>query len=59
MWQTGERAMPISSVANNGAGRAATISGKYKVTVNRGGGNVQALVLRRFAPRIHRLVDAE
>lgn len=41
MWRIGERAMPISSVANNGAGRAATISGKYKVTVSRGGGNVQ------------------
>lgn len=41
MWRTGERATPISSVANNGAGRSATISGKYKVTVSRGGGNVQ------------------
>lgn len=41
MWRIGERAEPISSVANNGAGRAATVSGKYKVTVSRGGGNVQ------------------
>lgn len=41
MWRIGERAMPITSVANNGAGRSATISGKYKVTVSRGGGNVQ------------------
>ncbi|NMO03178.1 hypothetical protein HH308_18350 [Gordonia sp. TBRC 11910] len=41
MWRIGERAQPITSVANNGAGRAATISGKYRVTVSRGGGNVQ------------------
>lgn len=41
MWRIGERATPISSVANNGAGRAAVISGKYKVSVSRGGGNVQ------------------
>ncbi|NMO02242.1 hypothetical protein HH308_13570 [Gordonia sp. TBRC 11910] len=41
MWRIGEKATPISSVAANGAGRSALISGKYKVRVSRGGGNVQ------------------
>lgn len=36
--RTGERANPIRSVANNGAGRAASVSGTYKATLSKGTG---------------------
>ncbi|GAC57461.1 hypothetical protein GOHSU_19_00660 [Gordonia hirsuta DSM 44140 = NBRC 16056] len=39
--RTGERANPMPSVANNGAGRAAAVSGTYKATLNKGKGHMQ------------------
>ncbi|MFZ2511365.1 MAG: MspA family porin [Gordonia sp. (in: high G+C Gram-positive bacteria)] len=38
--RTGERANPMPSVANNGAGRAAAVSGTYKATLNKGKGHM-------------------
>ena len=38
--RTGERAYPMPSVANNGAGRAAAVSGTYKATLNKGVGTM-------------------
>lgn len=38
--RTGERAYPMPSVANNGAGRAAAVSGTYKATLSKGTGTM-------------------
>lgn len=40
--RTGERANPMPSVANNGAGRAAAVSGTYKATLSKGTGVMTA-----------------
>lgn len=40
--RTGERANPMPSVANNGAGRAAAVSGTYSATLSKGAGSMTA-----------------
>ncbi|MDL9945814.1 MspA family porin [Gordonia sp. ABSL11-1] len=45
-WRTGESALPAPSVANNGAGRAAVISGTYRAKASAGvNGNIAVKVL--------------
>lgn len=38
--RSGERGNPMPSVANNGAGRAAAVSGTYKATLSKGAGKM-------------------
>ncbi|AZG45215.1 MspA family porin [Gordonia insulae] len=45
-WRTGESALPAPSVANNGAGRAAVVSGTYRAKASAGvNGNIAVKVL--------------
>lgn len=45
-WRSGEFATPVPSVANNGAGRAAVLSGTYRATATAGvNGNLAVKVL--------------
>ncbi|GAA3724673.1 MspA family porin [Gordonia hankookensis] len=45
-WRTGESALPAPSVANNGAGRAAVVSGTYRAKASAGvAGNIAVKVL--------------